>query len=61
MTNQMELSFDRNRNCRSLNRRPLTKSTRASWWFAKMRQVVNQATDFKPTPPARPEQIWFPE
>jgi hypothetical protein len=25
-----------------------------------MRQIVDRACDWQPVPPARPEQIWFP-
>jgi hypothetical protein len=31
----------------------------ASFWFQRMRQIVDSATDWRRTPPARPEQIWF--
>jgi len=37
------------------------RGSRAQWWFARMRQVVDRAIDWQPIPPARPEQIWFPE
>ena len=37
------------------------RASRAQWWFARMRQVVDRAMDWQPAPPARPEQIWFPE
>jgi hypothetical protein len=61
MTNQqMELGFGKTRICPSVNRN-LRKSKRASWWFERMRQAVDNAFDWHPAPPARPEQIWFPE
>ncbi|HLP78035.1 MAG TPA: hypothetical protein VK327_14085 [Candidatus Paceibacterota bacterium] len=61
MTNQqMELGFDKARVCPSAKRLQ-RKSARASWWFERMRQVVDRALDWQPVPPARPEQIWFPE
>jgi hypothetical protein len=37
------------------------RASRAQWWFARMRQVVDRAMDWQPIPPARPEQIWLPE
>ena len=37
------------------------RASRAQWWFALMRQVVDRAMDWQPIPPGRPEQIWFPE
>lgn len=44
--------------------RPATSAshvTRARWWFTKMRQVVDQAIEWHPAPPAPPQQIWFRE
>jgi hypothetical protein len=35
--------------------------TRAAWWFAQMRRIVDQAIAWQPAPPARPEQIWLPD
>jgi len=35
------------------------RQSRAAWWFARMRKVVDKALDWQPTPPARPEQIWL--
>lgn len=61
MTNQqMELGFGNARVCPSANRRQ-RKSSRASWWFERMREAVDRAFDWQPAPPPRPEQIWFPE
>jgi hypothetical protein len=57
---QMELSLDKNRTCSSINRRQ-RRLHRANWWFDRMREVVDKAIDWQPAPPARPEQIWFPE
>lgn len=37
------------------------RTSRAQWWFARMRQVVDRAIDWQPVPRARPEQIWFQE
>ena len=59
MTNQqMELGFGNKNVCRSLSR-PQRRQTRAQWWFERMRETVDQAFDWQPVPPARPEQIWF--
>jgi len=33
--------------------------SRAQWWFAQMRRVVDHALDWQPSPPAPPEQIWL--
>jgi hypothetical protein len=32
---------------------------RAQWWFARMRDVVNHAMEWRPTPPARHEQVYM--
>jgi hypothetical protein len=57
MTNQqMELGIDKKRGCSTQRRQ-----NRASWWFDRMREVVEKAKDWQPAPPARPEQIYFPE
>ena len=34
--------------------------TRAQWWFAHMRQIVDRAFDWESAREARPEQVWFP-
>jgi hypothetical protein len=36
-----------------------SRRNRARWWFNRMRRVVNQAWDWNPAPPARPEQIYL--
>jgi hypothetical protein len=41
-------------------RRRQQRQTRARWWFQRMRQIVDRATDWQPAPPPRPVQIWFP-
>ena len=33
---------------------------RAAWWFARMRDVVEQAMDWNTVGEPRPEQIWIP-
>jgi hypothetical protein len=63
---QLELSFGSRPNGagqggyppRSLNRHQ-RRGGRAGWWFQRMRQIVDRATDWEPAPPARPEQAWF--
>jgi hypothetical protein len=32
----------------------------ATWWFRRMREVVDRAVDWKPAQRPRPEQIWLP-
>ena len=55
----MELSIGKAALCPSTIRRQ-QRANRAKWWFQRMRQAVDKAFDWN-TPPARPEQIWFPE
>ena len=57
---QLELSLGNPRATQSprANRRPATCNSR--WWFQRMRQIVDCAFDWQPTPPPRPEQICFP-
>ena len=54
-TKQMEMGLSGNPkpNCR---RRRQQRRQRAQWWFHQMRVLVNSAVDWKPAPPARPEQ-----
>jgi hypothetical protein len=33
---------------------------RANWWFAKMREAVENAMDWPAASQPRPEQIWMP-
>ena len=61
MTNaQLELSLGNPRLASSprVNRRPSSFNSR--WWFQRMRQIVDCAFDWQPTPSPRPEQIYFP-
>jgi hypothetical protein len=39
---------------------PERRQNRARWWFRRMRQIVDLAIDWEPTPRPRPVQIWFP-
>jgi len=61
MTNnqQLELGFNANRNQLS-GPRSQHRSTRAAWWFARMRQAVDGAFDWQPTPTPPPQQIEMP-
>jgi hypothetical protein len=36
-------------------RRQMLRS-RATWWFQQMRRAVDSAVEWRPAPPARPEQ-----
>jgi hypothetical protein len=56
---QIEMSFANRRTCQSITRRQ-RRLSRAQWWFQRMRQVVDRATDWRPVPAPRPEQIWLP-
>jgi len=33
---------------------------RANWWFARMREAVENAMDWQTVNEPRPEQIWMP-
>ena len=55
---QVEMSFGQSSRPGSYRRK---RQNRARWWFDRMRQIVDRATDWQPVPPARPVQIWFPE
>ncbi len=58
---QLELGFNADLRCRGANRaRPEGRMARATWWFAQMREVVEQAMDWNPVGEPRPEQIWIP-
>jgi len=56
---QMELGFDSNRECPPVTRRQ-RRLSRACWWFARMRQVVDHAMEWPAAPAPRPEQTCFP-
>jgi hypothetical protein len=60
MTNeQMELGLGGAR-IEELAGRRETRIQRAAWWFARMREAVNNAMDWQPAREPRPEQIWLP-
>jgi len=48
-TAQLELSLPNQRTCRS-RRRPPRRPARASFWFERMRQVVERAADWPALP-----------
>jgi hypothetical protein len=58
MNSQMELSFaEAIASHREIRRQ--SRLSRARWWFAQMRQVVDRALDRGPRRPGRPEQTYF--
>ena len=56
-TGQMEMSFSRAEKAAAGRRE---RQNRAQWWFRRMRQIVDLASDWQPAPPPRPVQVWFP-
>jgi hypothetical protein len=54
---QIEMSFE---NAKRFSPRRQRRHTRAQWWFQRMRQIVDLATEWPPAPSPRPVQIWFP-
>lgn len=54
----MEIQFEEARRPCS-RRHPPARRTVARWWFARMRQVVDQAWDWNAGPPARPQQTYL--
>jgi hypothetical protein len=36
------------------------RATRAAWWFARMREVVDAALEWNAAPAGRPEQLVMP-
>jgi len=53
---QLELTSDGTVAFRPRITRRQRRQSRAQWWFARMRAVVDRALDWKPAPPPRPEQ-----
>ena len=58
--NQMELGLESGRRCQSINRRRW-RTSRAGWWFERMRQVVEGASDFEAAPERPSQATWFHE
>ncbi len=59
MIDQMELGFSA-RHARRRQQKGLQRQRRAQWWFSRMRGAVNDALEWRPAPPARPEQVYMP-
>jgi len=55
---QLELSLQSQIVCRSIARRQ-RRLNRASAWFDRMRQVVDDAVDFQPAPTPRSHPLWL--
>jgi len=55
---QMELTLNQFRHYSP--RRGQRRTSRAAWWFRRMREVVDSAFDRQPEMQARPEQILLP-
>ena len=49
---QLQLSFDSNQNCRPQPSRP-RRTTRARWWFDRMRELVDRAPEWPAAPQSR--------
>jgi hypothetical protein len=56
---QLELGFNGLRPQAKTVRRE-GRIARANWWFAKMRDAVENAMDWPAAGQPRPEQIWMP-
>jgi hypothetical protein len=56
---QLELGFNGTQT-RIFGRRREQRMARAQWWFAKMREAVENAMDWQTAGQPRPEQIWMP-
>ena len=57
---QLELGFNGTQT-RILGRRRESRMARGQWWFARMRQAVENAIDWQATgAEGRPEQTWIP-
>jgi len=56
---QLELGFNGNQT-RIFGRRRETRAVRAQWWFARMREAVENAIDWQAAAQPRPEQMWMP-
>jgi len=54
---QMELTFKNGAPALVTTRQK--RLNRASWWFNRMRSIVDTAFDWKTAPQPRPEQIWL--
>ena len=57
--NQLELGFN-SVPAQAAGSRREGRISRANWWFARMRDIVEDAMDWSGTTEPRPEQIWLP-
>jgi hypothetical protein len=61
MTNNEQLELGLNGGpARILGRRRETRMARGQWWFARMREAVENAMDWQNGGEPRSEQIWMP-
>ncbi len=59
--NQLELGFNPDSQRRIAGApRHEGRIARANWWFARMRNIVENAMDWSAAAEPRPEQIWMP-
>ena len=56
---QLELGFNGTQT-RIFGRQREQRVARAKWWFAKMREAVENAMAWQNAAQPRPEQIWMP-
>jgi hypothetical protein len=56
---QLELGFNGTQT-RIFGRRREHRVARGKWWFARMREVVENAMDWQAEAGPRPEQGWMP-
>lgn len=56
---QLELGLNAGQRAARIARRE-NRMARATWWFNKMREVVNGTMDWPPTDAPRPEQTFLP-
>jgi hypothetical protein len=56
---QLELGLNGGR-MRHAGTRSEQRAVRAAWWFARMRQAVDNAFDWQPVPEPRAEQTEIP-
>jgi hypothetical protein len=56
---QLELGFNGTQT-RIFGRRREMRVARAQWWFARMREAVENAMAWPEANQSRPEQIWMP-
>lgn len=56
---QLELGFS-GLPPKSISTKREGRIARANWWFAKMREAVENALDWQAASQPRPEQIWMP-